>query len=79
MDELITEISNIPFKGLFKTYINQGLEENPDVLFKELYEQISLNYNASIDLMGERVVNLVLLYIEGNNIMPQTYKNFFIR
>lgn len=77
VQELINEISNIhSVKGLFKMYIHQGLAENPDGLFRELYEQISLNYHDSIDLMGENFVHLVLKYVEESNVFNVPIKKF---
>ena len=77
VEELINEITNIrSVKGLFKMYIRQGLEENPDGLFRELYEQISLNYNDSVELMGEKFVHLVLEYVEASGVFNIPVKKF---
>jgi hypothetical protein len=77
VQELINEISDIhSFKGLFKVYINNGLAENPDGLFRELYEQISLNYHDSIDLMGEKLVKLVMKYVEESDVFTASARKF---
>jgi hypothetical protein len=66
MKEVITEIAGSnSFKGLMRIYIDEGLQQNPDELICELYCQIKHNQPLSNEVMGKRVVDLILQYFEN--------------
>lgn len=69
LNEIIQQLKNTDFKGLFRLYIDGGLQINPEELLWELYDQIENSpdddYKKPVELLGKNTVTSIRKYFDN--------------